>query len=326
MTTKIDPVTAFEAATTVMTTIDSGLHAPGKLSTGLETLSDSLAAVEFTLTVVSLMPEVAPLVDGVKTAAGTLGDACQSGSTKLHNVDETLEPFYKVLDPIVFVMGGIVGFIELQAFLKSATASDSLSRPQVHLYDDVRSIQPMLTKVSDDLSSLEDALKKIEPIESTITKINSDLDDLTAALKPVKAVLDQDISIPYTVNVSVDYQTKEKVNSITSVLGWVWHTVTKTKIEAKTKYHTYTVREIYNGIEGIGSGLKQALEAAAEKAVNNVLGALKDNLGIDLTIPGLSEIDNVVTASKDKLGYDDLNDLFIQMKRVDDDVKALRGS
>ena len=153
-------------------------------------------------------------------------------------------------------------------------------------------------------------LCKLKQINNDINVVISKLHFIDQMVKPVNKVLDEKITIPYSVKVKVQVPKTKKVKDWKSFWNFVWKEVTVWEWEWKveTQNFSFTVNQVLSGIDGIIEELEKEFEKEVNKIINPILKSV--NLEIKIpSIPGLEQIEKELNSLKDLVEINSLNKL-----------------
>lgn len=131
------------------------------------------------------------------------------------------------------------------------------------------------------LQNIENEMKSLVPVTQAINDVFAELKPLLAGLQEIQSALNHEITVTYGIKVKGPWDEP-----------WKWH--------IKNTNFTFSVEEIFKGVNGVIKPVMDLLEKAANAFIDPILKSVHLNFNIK-NIPGLSQVEQVANAVEAKL-------------------------
>ncbi len=278
-----------------------------KVKFSLNNLNSSLNTAERLLTLASLIPKIRASANNLKTTIKNFQKPVQSALKASEKVEKIVKPIRNSIkatqSPLKKTDDGLILTMNVENNLKDAFCSASKcinslpdSEHKTNLYSSLEKTTKALNpKVLDfdtlqikALSSIEEAKKQSDQIRQwaerlfylniEINNVINILTPLISSLKGIDIAMEKVIRVPY--GGYPDFCTENVLGiPVPYPCGWV------------TVYHSFSIRNILEGITGV---LKPILDLL-DSAMNAILDPLLNALNLSIQLPSIPDLDILIT-------------------------------
>ena len=287
------------------------LNIPDDIEHQLAKLDELLLLVDKILVLISIIPPITAEAKSLDEIVKSIYQIVNAQKIKLETIDNRyIEPirdqFQELSQQLTFVI-------------------QKLDYLNAHLSQLPPSAIPPLNHVILEILKSIDKLHndKLISISEDIMQLLNKVQFLSTMLNPLAKVLKEKISIPYSYRIKVKVPKTKKVKDFSSFCNFVWKEVNVIEWDwqVKTETFTFTVKEIFDGIQHIIDEVMVQLEREANEIIEPILKVI--NLKIELPgIPGIEHIEKELEklAHFEMINVDNfensLNNLVILMDKL----------